>query len=300
MSATAITIPIATSWTIPLRTGFEPTPSASYRGRDCGPALAAPSCRRPHAPRAGGRRPRRSSSRSDRVLGGRQERASPTRPARAAARKREASRARLRRRRPFRGRPLVEARRVASALLTPIEPVLEQADIAVVNLETAVTNGGAAAAKKFIFRAPASAFEALRGGSVRRRVDGEQPRHGLRRAGLRDSLAAARRHRFPVSASGCDGKQAYAPYRGTVNGASDRDPRRDAGARRPPHLELDRRAGEAGARVGEGGPAAAPGGPARAESRGHRRRLPALGRRARGMPDLRPAHARPPARRRGS
>src|SRR4029453_7416124 len=47
--------------------------------------------------------------------------------------------------------------------LAPITPVLSSADIAVVNLETAVTNGGTPASKDFTFRAPASAFAALRG-----------------------------------------------------------------------------------------------------------------------------------------
>jgi poly-gamma-glutamate synthesis protein (capsule biosynthesis protein) len=37
-------------------------------------------------------------------------------------------------------------------------------------------------------------------------------------AGLRDSLAAARRYRFPVIGIGLDGKRAYAPYRQTVRG----------------------------------------------------------------------------------
>ena len=106
----------------------------------------------------------------------------------------------------------------ASALLAPIEPILDQADIAVVNLETAVTNGGSASAKTFTFRAPASAFEALHGGSVD--VASMANNHGMDfgEAGLRDSLAAARRYRFPVIGIGLDGKQAYAPYRQTVRG----------------------------------------------------------------------------------
>ena len=44
--------------------------------------------------------------------------------------------------------------------------------------------------------------------------------HGLDfgEAGLRDSLAAARRYRFPVVGIGLDGKRAYAPYRRTIKG----------------------------------------------------------------------------------
>ncbi len=103
-------------------------------------------------------------------------------------------------------------------LLAPIAPLLGEADIAVANLETAVTNGGAPTAKTFVFRTPPSAFAALRGGSVD--VVSMANNHGLDfgEAGLRDSLAAAKRYRFPVIGIGLDGKQAYAPYRQTVRG----------------------------------------------------------------------------------
>ena len=47
-----------------------------------------------------------------------------------------------------------------TTVLDPIEPVLDDADLAMVNLETAVTDAGLAAAKTFTFRAPASAFAA--------------------------------------------------------------------------------------------------------------------------------------------
>jgi poly-gamma-glutamate capsule biosynthesis protein CapA/YwtB (metallophosphatase superfamily) len=105
-----------------------------------------------------------------------------------------------------------------SNLLSPIAPVLDEADIAVVNLETAVTDSGAAAAKTFVFRTPLTAFAALRGGSVD--VVSMANNHGMDygEPGLRDSLAAARRYRFPVIGIGLDGKRAYAPYRRTVNG----------------------------------------------------------------------------------
>ena len=105
-----------------------------------------------------------------------------------------------------------------STLLAPIERVLGAADIAVVNLETAVTNSGAAAAKTFVFRTPTSAFAALRGGAID--VASMANNHGMDfgEAGLRDSLAAAKRYRFPVIGIGLDGKRAYAPYRETVRG----------------------------------------------------------------------------------
>ena len=71
--------------------------------------------------------------------------------------------------------------------------------------------------------------------------------------GLRDSLAAAKRHRFPVIGS-ADGHQAYAPYRETVRGQ--RIAVLAATQVLDDHLieRLDRRAGEAGPRLGEGRP----------------------------------------------
>jgi len=105
-----------------------------------------------------------------------------------------------------------------SRVLAPIAPVLRRADIAVVNLETAVTTRGTPQPKQYVFRAPPTAFAALRGGEID--VASMANNHGLDygEVGLRDSLAAARRYRFPVIGIGRDGKRAYAPYRTTVRG----------------------------------------------------------------------------------
>ena len=106
----------------------------------------------------------------------------------------------------------------AAGLLDPIEPVFRHADLAVVNLETAVTSGGSPTPKAFVFRAPASAFAALRGGGVD--VASMANNHGLDygEAGLRDSIAAAKRHRFPIVGIGLNAKLAYRPFRRTING----------------------------------------------------------------------------------
>ena len=53
-----------------------------------------------------------------------------------------------------------------ASVLAPIAPVLRRADIAMVNLETAVTDRGVPAPKAYVFRAPASAFDALKAGGV--------------------------------------------------------------------------------------------------------------------------------------
>jgi len=106
----------------------------------------------------------------------------------------------------------------AKHALAPIAPVLRSADIAVVNLETAVTSRGTPTPKDFTFRAPATAFAALRGAGVD--VASMANNHGVDYGivGLHDSLAAARRYRFPVIGIGLDDSQAYEPFRRTVDG----------------------------------------------------------------------------------
>jgi poly-gamma-glutamate capsule biosynthesis protein CapA/YwtB (metallophosphatase superfamily) len=103
-------------------------------------------------------------------------------------------------------------------VMASIAPVLRRADLAVVNLETAVTNGGTQVAKQFVFRAPPSAFAALRDGGVD--VASMANNHGMDfgESGLRDSLAAAKRYRFPVIGIGLNAKQAFRPFRRTING----------------------------------------------------------------------------------
>jgi poly-gamma-glutamate capsule biosynthesis protein CapA/YwtB (metallophosphatase superfamily) len=118
----------------------------------------------------------------------------------------------------FEGTAGAELRAAPRHVLASIGPVLRSADLAVVNLETAVTGGGMPAAKEFVFRAPPSAFSALAAGGVD--VASMANNHGLDygETGLRDSLAAARRYGFPVIGIGLNDEQAYRPYRATVNG----------------------------------------------------------------------------------
>ncbi|GII81248.1 hypothetical protein Sru01_62300 [Sphaerisporangium rufum] len=103
--------------------------------------------------------------------------------------------------------------------LGPIASVLRKADLAMVNLETAITTGGTPApGKQFTFRAPPSALAALRGAGVD--VASMANNHGMdyMQSGLRDSLAAIRRSRFPVVGIGRNAAEAYKPFRKTVNG----------------------------------------------------------------------------------
>ncbi len=103
-------------------------------------------------------------------------------------------------------------------VMASIAPVLRSADLAVVNLETAVTTRETATAKQFTFRAPPSAFAALRAGGVD--VASMANNHGMDfgESGLRDSLAAANRYGFPLIGIGLNAKQAYRPFRRTING----------------------------------------------------------------------------------
>ena len=102
--------------------------------------------------------------------------------------------------------------------LAPIQPVLAGADLAVVNLETAVTDRGTPAPKQYLFRAPATAFPALRAGGVT--VATMANNHGMDYGvvGLADSLAAAAAAGFPVIGIGTDAAAAYAPYLTTIKG----------------------------------------------------------------------------------
>jgi len=111
-----------------------------------------------------------------------------------------------------------ELRAAPTTVLASIRPVFERADLAVVNLESAVTTRGTPAPKQYVFRAPPSAFGALEAGGVD--VASMANNHGLDygEVGLRDSLAAARQARFPVIGIGLDDAQAYRPYRATIRG----------------------------------------------------------------------------------
>jgi hypothetical protein len=102
--------------------------------------------------------------------------------------------------------------------LGPIAGILRRADLAVVNLETAITERGTPAGKDFTFRAPPSALTALKEAGVD--VATMANNHGLDfgPVGLRDSLAAAKAARFPVVGVGRDADQAYRAYQTTVDG----------------------------------------------------------------------------------
>jgi poly-gamma-glutamate capsule biosynthesis protein CapA/YwtB (metallophosphatase superfamily) len=100
----------------------------------------------------------------------------------------------------------------------PIAAVLSRADLAMVNLETAVTQRGTPEPKEFTFRAPPAAFTALRsaGVDVASMANNHGADYGL--VGLQDSLTAAAKAKFPVVGIGLDAAHAYASWFATVRG----------------------------------------------------------------------------------
>jgi poly-gamma-glutamate synthesis protein (capsule biosynthesis protein) len=96
-----------------------------------------------------------------------------------------------------------------AGLLDPISDVLSAADVAVVNLETNVTERGTPDPKEYTFRAPESAFVALSEAGVD--VVSIANNHGrdFGEVGLVDTLDAADRHGVKVIGGGHDTDEAY-------------------------------------------------------------------------------------------
>jgi poly-gamma-glutamate synthesis protein (capsule biosynthesis protein) len=105
-----------------------------------------------------------------------------------------------------------------NTVLAPIAPVLSAADLAMVNLETALTEGGTPFKKQYVFRAPATALDALRAGGVD--VATAANNHGLDYGpvGLSDTLAARQAKAFPLIGIGANAADAFTPFRTEVKG----------------------------------------------------------------------------------
>lgn len=106
-----------------------------------------------------------------------------------------------------------------ASVFAPIRGVLRKADIAMANLETPVTERGTPTPnKEYLFRAPASAFDALRRGGLD--VVTVANNHGMDygAVGLEDTLRTAKQKGFPVVGGGFNEAQAFHPWRTTVNG----------------------------------------------------------------------------------
>lgn len=103
--------------------------------------------------------------------------------------------------------------------LGPMAARLRGADLAMVNLETAVTTRGTATpGKEYTFRAPRTAFGALRDSGVDVATMANNHAVDYGPVGLRDSLAAIRSSRFPTVGIGRNATQAFRAWRTTVKG----------------------------------------------------------------------------------
>ena len=100
----------------------------------------------------------------------------------------------------------------------PITAVLRSADFAAVNLETSITSRGTPQPKTYHFRAPPAAFAALRAAGIDLVTMANNHVLDYGRAGLADTLAAARAARFPYVGIGTSAAAAWAPYLTTIKG----------------------------------------------------------------------------------
>ncbi len=111
------------------------------------------------------------------------------------------------------------------ATLGPMSSALRSADVAVINLESALTSGGSPASKeledpsrRFWFRSPPSALALLdrSGVDVVSLANNHGADYGA--AGLRDTLRVARNSPVAVIGVGRDPEQAFRPYETSIDG----------------------------------------------------------------------------------
>ncbi|HCU51043.1 MAG TPA: hypothetical protein DGG94_14800 [Micromonosporaceae bacterium] len=114
-----------------------------------------------------------------------------------------------------RTRPLLDNPETAFGAYTP---QLQAADFAMVNLETAVTERGEKAPKNFHFRAPPSAYAAVKAAGVDLVSIANNHALDYGQVGLLDTLDFAKAANMPVVGAGHNVAEAYEPYVTTVKG----------------------------------------------------------------------------------
>ena len=105
-----------------------------------------------------------------------------------------------------------------AAAFGPISSVLGSADLTMVNLETAVTSRGRPQPKQFHFRTTGKAFTAIRAAGIDAVTMANNHVLDYGQVGLADTLAAAKRARFPYVGIGVNARAAWAPYVTTIKG----------------------------------------------------------------------------------
>jgi len=105
-----------------------------------------------------------------------------------------------------------------SGMFAPIAPTLSGADVAMVNLETAIATGGSPDPKNYNFRAPPSAFEALRVAGVDVVTMANNHGRDYGAEGFAETLAAKAQTPLAVLGIGANATEAYQPWATTVKG----------------------------------------------------------------------------------
>jgi len=100
----------------------------------------------------------------------------------------------------------------------PMRSVLASADLAVANLETSVTTRGTPQEKQFVFRAPPTAFDAIRDAGIDVVTMANNHSLDYGPVGVPDALDAAAAARVAVVGLGRDDAQAFAPHIAIVKG----------------------------------------------------------------------------------
>jgi poly-gamma-glutamate synthesis protein (capsule biosynthesis protein) len=100
----------------------------------------------------------------------------------------------------------------------PAAKSLAKPDLTMLNLETAIAVGGTPENKNFTFKAPPSAFTALRAAGIDLVTMANNHAADYGSAGLAQTLAAIKRSGFPVVGIGANANAAYAPYYTEING----------------------------------------------------------------------------------
>ncbi|GAA0599995.1 CapA family protein [Kribbella sandramycini] len=97
-------------------------------------------------------------------------------------------------------------------------PELANADVAIVNLETAITGRGTAAQKRFLFRTDTRAVAAVKAAGVDAVSLANNHTLDYGQRGLTDTLAITKRLGLPTFGAGLNSTQAFAPWRTTIRG----------------------------------------------------------------------------------
>lgn len=97
-------------------------------------------------------------------------------------------------------------------------PELRDADFSMVNLETAISERGRPAAKRYTFRAPATALDVLKAAGVDAVSMANNHAADYGRIGVQDTLAAKKSNVLPIVGFGANAAEAYAPLTLDVEG----------------------------------------------------------------------------------